>query len=439
MANEKRSWTNADLRRRETLQAGDPRLTQEGPWRTTGRPESMGPMDEPDIDSILDSARAFLAQTDPNRPTRANAERRELDQRASQAQSGLAAADQRLADVRGRTFGEKALSTLDMMALPAMAVPGLNLAAGAYMTGRGVQGAAEDPNAMNVSMAGLGLLPYIGPASRMLRGAKGAAGAADEAGSVLTDAADAFSDVLGRRPKATPLNTRPSEGGYVANRGSAARRSPAEAPGQAAPWTRPQDSPVDRFMPNRPAAADTSRFTDHAAQRFTRAADDVDQFMPNRPGDEIAQRFAESELHPSVRGMDSLIDRYMPNISGSVDDLFSRAERATKGASSLADDVADDAIQMVDDAPPVRQVETAPASELADLIAQARNAPASRTIQRVQPPVQRVPMGRTGNEYAGVKPFNRAANMLDPEEAAGADEFMDTELEAILNGLFGRR
>lgn len=395
---EKKVWTNADLK---TRQAPD----EYGPWTQIGSPDAITGMQSAagtsDIDAALASAREFLARTDPMRPTRENAERVQLDRNSATAQQNLTAAQSRGADIASRSFTDKALGSLDTAAMPAAFVPGIGAPAGAYLALRGLSDAAKDPNALNVGMAGLGAIPLVRGARGLMRGGR-ALGKADDVAGVV----DRFT------PNTSPSRTsmRPSEGGYVANQGSAGRA--AEAPGQAAPWTR--QGPV------------------------------TDRFTPNTPADEIAQRFTGDELHPSVRGMESVVDRYMPNISGSAEDLFQQAEQATRGASGRAvssiDDLAD-TISVVDDTP-VAQVGTAApdeaASMLAELSRQAAAGPASRTVQRVAPQATRVPMGRTGNEYQGVKPFN-TANDLDPEEAAAAPEFWDEELEAMLNGMFGRR
>lgn len=241
------------------------------------------------LDEIMAEAKGVSNRLNSQAPTRENAARREAEGRVQSATQNLVGANANLQRENSMTFGDRAKRFANTMALPAAIIPNPTApVAGGYLALQGIGAAAKDPSAMNVGMAALGAVPLMGPASRALRGAR----KVEDAAPAILHGKEMFADALGRV------------------------RSPRAAGFGA------------------------------AAERFTTSADDIDQFMPNRPGDiEVFEGAGNAPMNPALRGIDDLIDRWMPNSSpvpASADELADTV--------NVVDDVTDaQALPQIDD------------------------------------------------------------------------------------------
>lgn len=247
------------------------------------------------LDEILAEAKAFLGQ------------RHVVDDAADAAQSGRAVEKARQDQTplsKLNRYGKPVVDGVKAAAVPAAFLSGpIGMAAGAYLTAEGIKSAVDAPTAMNVSMAGLGMLPFVKPAMKVF--GKGARAVGKVVGEV-----DRF------MPN-TPGFSGPSKAQVIPKEGSRvpfARETPF--------------NPAEPHMANmpgpRPAYADT------AADRVQGS---VDRFMPNTPAGAQVMPAAETMPQSAM----SLVERYMPNTPSSGGDdltqtLMQQADEFDNGA-----------------------------------------------------------------------------------------------------------
>lgn len=354
MANGK-VWTNADVRRheRETLAPGDPRLTQEGPWRTTGRPDALAGMDAGagmDVDAAIREAKETI-QSNSNFAATRDADARDRSQSfqpATMRQRVGNALERYTPDVLTKlAFPIARAATLPTMANPAVGLPVAALA---------------------------GLEHVLAPEASMGQRALGAAAAIPAVGGAA---------------RALGLGGRLSRG--------------AEATIAA-----------QRLGPKAKRAAQDQAWM----RRFTGQSEEVPYHGGWSDAGTAGHRYQPSAYRQAMNGPE-------PNLSV-VDDVPVAQSRPTMSEVDelIGGSPRNESMRAMD-----RLVDESPMQEAADLELQRLAASRSRLN-----PNGRVPMGRTGNEYEGIKPFGKAEE-LSPEEMAEVPGFWDD----IIEQYFGRR
>ena len=193
----------------------------------------------------------------------------------------------------GRTIREGAMGA----ALPlAFAGGPVGMAAGGYLALDGIESAIKDPSVGNVAMAGLGALPFIGPAGRAMKAGK----AATKVGEV-----ERFMPNVPSGPAAAARPT--SARGRVAY---AADETPF--------------NPSERHMPNKPGDVTAG------VPQGPMPTGSADRYMPNVGG---AVTQGVEGVNPALRGLDDIVEQWMPNAPGAtsqgvagVDDAFRSAD-----------------------------------------------------------------------------------------------------------------
>lgn len=362
MANEKRVWTNADVKRHErtTLPAGDPRLTQEGPW--TRSPEAMAALDaivnegfDGSADDVLRGARETLKRTQPFQAAMNDVDRQMAEPGQAAAQSRAASMPRAFVEgVRQSPTAQGAMiagSLIPTPAQPAFAgLLALDQAARVY----------EDPSVAGAAMAGASLIPGAGAALRMGRGAKAAKDGKQVAEGM-------FRATGLRRSQEVPYRAGPSAG-------SRYNTEPYRPSGYA--------RERDALSPN---------------ASITQRVDDVP--VPQRSG---MGRGPDPDAEAAIAGMDDLLQGVPTGRAAqSAEEVYANFDSGM------------------------------PAGPLAILDRLSRDM---RT-RAAGPQVQRVPMGRTGSEFAGVPVNNMRRPILDPEEAGVAEEFTDAKWADIWDAI----
>lgn len=305
--------------------------------------------------------------------------------------------------------------------------------------------------------------------------------------------AEAFSDVASRLPKATTadrLGARVSTGANRVGFREPTPFNPAEAhlpntPGSGAPATLPganTDGPIiQHFYPNTPGTV--SNGLSDSVDALFRDENVVSRHMPNTPGtvsngisDSVNPLFRDTPkvatphaASPHASVMDQ-VDRYMPNTPGDApinvanlptslqelshpgaqsfmnrefeanNPVFKKMEAQGAFSGDRTTGVRPGGPQLPKPAPPLQRnalddafdrqtARRARQREAGGLNQLMEDGAAKRPNGR--PQVQKVPMGQHGNEYAGVKPFDKEP--LTPEEQAAAPEFWDQVLAGLMH------